>query len=205
MANLSDLLAPPVLAPAVPGWIAALAPGGGFRAEDVRQPQTSPEQSEQPDQPDPHQIALAQAYERGVADARAAAAHDRAADLAARNGLTLAFARLDAEAGLALRQRLADTVAALCEQVIEPALIDRAALAERCGKLVSRLGESVEACALHLHPDDAPLLAEATLERWAIRPDPGLPRGTLLVEGPDGVLADGPEEWRRLIAGALGA
>lgn len=182
-----------------------MAPGTGFRAEDLCRKEQAPQQPELSDQPDAHEAALADAYERGLAEARAEADLHRAADSAARDGLALAFARLDAEAALALRQRLADTVAALCEQVIEPALIDRAALADRCDALATRLGESAEACALHLHPDDVPLLDPAMLERWAIRPDADLPRGTLRLEGPDGVLADGPEEWRRLIAGALGA
>ena len=205
MASLSDLLAPPAAAPAVPGWIAALAPGGGFRVPDVPQPVPPQDEIDAPDLPDPHEGELAEAYARGLADARAEAAQHRSAELASRDSLALAFARLDAEAMLALRQRLADTVAALCEQVIEPALIDRAALAERCEALASQLGESAATCTLHLHPDDVPLLAQATADRWAIRPDPDLPRGSLRLEGPDGVLADGPEEWRRLIAGALGA
>ena len=154
---------------------------------------------------------LASLYPSHVAElqARAAMALERGGTdrlkIAAREQLSLAFARLDVEAMLALRQRLADTVAALCEQVIEPALIDHAALAERCEALATGLGESPATCALHLHPDDVPLLAQGTIDRWAIRPDPDLPRGTLRLEGPDGVLADGPEEWRRLIAGALGA
>lgn len=205
MANLSDLFAPPAAASAVPGWIAALAPGGGFRAKNLPRSEPTPDPVEPSVQPDAHELALAAAYERGLADARAAAEQQRAAETAAREGLALAFARLDAEALLALRQRLADTVAALCAEVIEPALIDRAALAERCTALASQLGESARTCALHLHPDDVPLLAPATAEAWSIRPDPDLPRGTLRLEGPDGVLADGPDEWRRLIAGALGA
>lgn len=204
MANLSDLLAPSAATPAVPGWIAALAPGGGFRAEDLHQPEPVLEQIEQPDQSESFETALAGAYAQGQADARAAAERDHAVSLAARERLSLAFARIDTEAMFALRQRLADTVASLCSQVIEPALIDHAALAERCEALAIRLGESPATCALHLHPDDVPLLAQGTIDRWAIRPDPDLPRGTLRLEGPGGVLADGPEEWRRLIAGALG-
>ena len=204
MANLSDLLAP-AAAPAVPGWIAALAPGRGFETRDLVPLALTPEPPDEPDQPDLHQAALAEAYARGQADGQAQAVQHHVADTAAREGLALAFARLDAEATIALRQRLAEAVAALCEQVIEPALVDRAALAERCTVLATQIGESVGACALHLHPEDLPLLPDAIVEGWAIRPDPDLPRGTLRLEGPDGVFADGPEEWRRLIAGALGA
>lgn len=204
MANLSDVLAPTGDAPVEPGWIAALAPGEGFRAGAMVASPLLPDLHTSPGEPDAIEAALADAYARGARETRAAMAAEQDADAAARGQLALAFARLDAEAALALRQILAQAVASLCEQVIEPARIDHAALASRCGALAAQLGERAAACALHLHPDDVPLLAASTAESWAIRTDPDLPRGTLRLEGPDGVLSDGPEDWRRLIAEALG-
>jgi flagellar assembly protein FliH len=56
-----------------------------------------------------------------------------------------------------------------------------------------------------LHPDDLAMLDDAALVGWQIVPDAGLDRGGLLLEGADGAVADGPSEWRRAIAAALGA
>lgn len=203
MANLSDLLSPDRAVEGSSGWIGALRPAGGFRELAMEAPRAVPEPDASVDLPDERESALAEAYARGMADALLQAEAERDAAEAARSKLALAFARLDAEAALALRHRLAEAVATLCEQVIEPARIDRAALAERCAALANQIGEGVAACALHLHPLDIALLDDETRQQWEIRPDPALPRGTLRLEGADGVLADGPEEWRRLIAGAL--
>lgn len=201
MANLSDLWRDETPHP-VPGWIAALGQPHGFR-DEVRAP-TVPEPVAEPDEQDTVAAALAEAYARGAEDARVQCREEQEAAAAAQGRLALAFARLDAEAALALRQALATAVATLCEQVIEPARIDRAALEQRCADLATQLGEAAAPLALQLHPDDLALLSAETVAGWTIRPDPGLPRGALRLEGPDGVFADGPEEWRRLIAEALG-
>lgn len=204
MANLSDLLGAARGETAVPQWIAAMRPAGGFRAlaeEEIEEPQPEPEPS--PDPGAEMDAALADAYARGQADARLAFEAQQADDTAGREGLTLAFSRLDNAARLALAEQLAEQVANLCSEVIEPVLIDRAALAARCTTLMDSIGDVTGQLTLHLHPDDVSLLDDSVPREWSIHRDPALPRGTLLLAHADGALADGPEEWRRLIAAAL--
>lgn len=205
MANLSDLLAVGAAPRAVPGWIALLGGDGGFCAGT---PVAPPDPAPQDCASDPdalHAAAVSAAYESGHADGLAAAQQQQAGTDAARQGLELAFARLDKAARAALSQRLAAAVAALCEQVIEPALVNREAISARCTALAQSLDDAAAACSLHLNPDDIPLLSPATASAWTLCPDPSLARGTVVLEHAEGALADGPEEWRRLIAAALGA
>jgi flagellar assembly protein FliH len=56
---------------------------------------------------------------------------------------------------------------------------------------------------LRLHPDDAALIEAGDAGGMVIEPDPTLERGSLVLEGPDGTVRDGPAEWRRAIAAAL--
>jgi flagellar assembly protein FliH len=206
MANLSDLTALPVALPVVPRWIAALGSGGGFREQAIAPRADGIEEDcVEADPQSEHGAELAAAYARGQADALAEMAQRRGADEAANEALALAFARLDAAARSALSERLAEAVAGLCEHMIEPAMVDRAAIARRCAALAEAMGDVAGQCSLHLHPDDVPLLSADTRRDWAICPDPSLQRGTLLLEHADGAVADGPEEWRRLIAAALSA
>lgn len=205
MANLSDLLAGAGAPAASTGWIAALGLGAEFRTLEHSDCGRQPASESVPDIVDPGAAALADAYARGLADGIAQAAVDAAQERAALGQLSLSFSRLDAEAASAIGQHLTQAVAALCEQIIEPALIDRTILARRCSALAVQLGAGATSCALHLHPDDVALLAEDMVAGWTIRPRPDLPRGSLRLEGPDGVIADGPDEWRRAIAAALGA
>ena len=204
MANLSDLLAnnPDH---AQPGWVAILGTSRGFVDRPLAMPRPDAVSAEQPDQTARHAGELEEAYRRGHADGQVAAAACQTEQDAARVGLALHFARLDEAARQALAERLTQGVAQLCEQVIAPALIDRAALAQRCAALAQLVGDAANQCTLHLHPDDAALLDPGTRACWPIAPDPALPRGSLLLEHADGAVADGPEEWRRLIAGALSA
>lgn len=148
--------------------------------------------------------ALADAYARGQADARLAFEAQQADDMVARDGLALHFSRLDNAARRAVAERLTEQVAALCGQVIEPVLVDRAVLAARCAALVDAIGDAAGQLTLHLHPDDLPLLDGSVSQGWNVCPDPALVRGSLRLAHDEGALADGPEEWRRLIAGALG-
>ena len=58
---------------------------------------------------------------------------------------------------------------------------------------------------LHLHPDDVALLGAEALAGLRCVPDAGLELGSLVIEGGDGTISDGPAEWRRAIAAALRA
>jgi flagellar assembly protein FliH len=188
---------------------------GGFRS-DVRfvsladqpastmpQPAFDPEPFQQAEPEDPIAIAFAEGYAAGIAEAKARAADLAAKDAAAREGLALALGRLDRELEETLRQRLRDTVAALCEAAIAPLAIDEDALMRRIERAVALFARIDDERVIRLHPDDIALLAPRFTAEWQVLPDAALERGSLRVETASGGIEDGPELWRRAIAEAL--
>lgn len=209
MANSSDwlgLVAEPIAAPQ-PNWMALLGEAGGFRealvfgAAELEAPTPAPESVEP--RPDPVADALARAYAEGEAAGRAAAETQAEAHASRQRALRLAFRSLDEVAAQVLSDDLAATVMALCDAVLAECAIDRDALLARCHAAAKRIGGAADALILHLHPDDAAMLGADALAGWQVKPDPALERGTVLIEGADGVVSDGPAEWRRAIAGAV--
>ena len=215
MANSSEWIgalagaALPAPAPATeePGWLALLAPGGGFREAlpfGAAEPEPSP--PEEP-APDPQAEALARAVAQARAEGEAAghaAAQAEAAEHAARHrALRLTFHTLDEAALGVLAEDLAATVMTLAERVLGEAAVDRAGLLARCRAAAARIGGAADSLALHLHPDDIALLGPEGLAGWRVVPDPALTRGALRIESPEGAVSDGPEEWRRAIAAAV--
>ena len=149
-------------------------------------------------------LALEEAYRRGVDDGRQAAeAEVQAKDRAARE-LRMRFGQLDSAALESMERALASTVLSLCEQVLQQHASDPDALAERCRKAAHKLGDAAQDCALHLNPEDVPLLAKDFAQQWRIVEDELLERGSVLFEGADGLVSDGPAEWREAIAEAIG-
>lgn len=200
MANLSDLVA--ASDPCPPSWIGTLGASRGFVPTPGLHPNPSIN-ARQPSGEDPAEVMRKAAYREGFEAGRAQAQAEYAGQASIADTLGLALARLDQAAERALRQRLTETVASLCEQMIEPHLIDGAALERRCGKALSWIEEGPEQLTLRLHPDDIALLSDATRAAWSIRAEPALPRGTLQIETREGVIRDGPDEWRRAITQAL--
>jgi flagellar assembly protein FliH len=195
------------------GWL-PLEPrsaGTGFRS-DARfvpmaaqaEPAFDAEPFPQVELEDPVAVAFAEGFAAGAAEAQARAAQQAAADSAARELLGLSFARLDADLEDQLRQRLRDTVAALCEAAIAPLALDEDALIRRIERAVSLLARADDTRVIRLHPDDIAMLAPKFAEDWQVVPDPALTRGALRVEtAAGGGVEDGPEHWRRAIAEAL--
>jgi flagellar assembly protein FliH len=214
MANSSDwlgALAEPPGAPP-PGWLALLGEPSGFREmlafgealPEAPPPAPGPAPVPEPEaQPDPAEEALARAYAEGEAAGRAAAEADAAALAARQRSLRLAFRSLDETAAQVLADDLAATVLALCEAVLGECTADRAGLLARCHVAARRIGGAADALILHLHPDDIHLLGDDVVAGWQVTPDPTLERGSVLIEGADGVVSDGPAEWRRAIAAAV--
>ncbi|MEQ8411665.1 MAG: hypothetical protein RIB52_08940 [Erythrobacter sp.] len=204
MANSSDWIAAlgeEAAAREPAGWVAALdaradfRPGAPFAARPAPPPGPSPQEE--------LAAALAAARAEGEAAGRAAARAESEAGEEHRRALRLAFRSLDAAAMDALCADLAETVIALCEEAIGGWTPDSEGLAERCREAARRLGGAPGAFALHLNPADIEALGPEDLEGWRIEPDPALERGALRLEGADGTLADGPEQWRRAIAEAV--
>ncbi|BDW81345.1 hypothetical protein MACH24_07830 [Erythrobacter sp. Dej080120_24] len=213
MASSSDWMSAlaemePVAGPAAPNWIEALGAGhsfvAGFPARDKpkepRRPDAQvPAPAPAPDAPDP----VAEAFARGEAGGRAAAAAEYRAEQEKQRGLRLNFRALDQAAMDSLASELSNTVIALCEAAIAGFTPDPQSLSQRCHEAARRIGSAAAECALHLHPQDIELLAPETREHWRIVPDPAVERGGLRFEGDEGAISDGPADWRRAIAAAI--
>jgi len=192
--------------------LAALTGGdsgpGGFRS-DARF--ALPVRSAAPAVPEPVQVedpvalAWAEGYARGLEDAREEAAEAAAAQAEARAALDLSLTRLDAEQAESLRQRLQDTVLALCEQTLVPYALDTEALARRVERAVAMFARAEDERVIRLHPDDLPLVADRLAADWTVTPDPTLERGALRVESQSGGVEDGPAQWRRALTEAFHA
>lgn len=183
---------------------------GGFRsnARYARIAEASPPHPPplpEPDAPahDPVAIAYAEGYAAGCAIAEGEAEERARIEAEAREGLSLSFARLDHELQEELRQRLRDTVAALCEAAIAPLALDHDALLRRIEKAVSMFARADDERIVRLHPDDIALVSPRFGADWQIAPDATLERGALRVESGNGGVEDGPAAWRRAIAEAL--
>jgi flagellar assembly protein FliH len=199
---------------AAPGWLAQLGEGAGFREAPLfgapeepapPPPPSSPEPAPEPDapEPDPHAEALARAYADGLAAGRAAAEAEGEALARRHRALRLTFRALDEAALEVLAADLAATVEALCAGVLGEAALDPAGLRARCEAAARRIGGAPETLVLHLHPEDIALVDEGALGPMRLAPDPTLERGSVVIAGPEGQVADGPAEWRRAIAAAV--
>jgi flagellar assembly protein FliH len=164
-------------------------------------PAARPEPDAPPD--DPITQAFTEGFAAGCAATQAEAEERARTEAEARDGLTLSFARLDHDLEEELRQRLRDTVAALCEGAIAPLTLDAEALMRRIEKAVSMLARADDERIIRLHPDDIGLISGQFGMDWQIVPDSALERGSLRVESTNGGIEDGPAIWRRAIAEAL--
>ncbi|MCZ8326094.1 MAG: FliH/SctL family protein [Sphingomonadaceae bacterium] len=182
--------------------LAVLGGAGGFASDPRFSGQAIVPPAPPPE--DPVALAWADGHAAGYAEAQAEAALRREADDQARARIELALARLDAEQGEVLRQRLVDTVTALCEAALLPLALDPAALAQRATRAAAMLARADDAAVLRLHPDDLALIEARLPAGLPVEPDPTLERGALRLEGSAGGVEDGPAQWRRAVAEALG-
>lgn len=224
MANSSDWLGalaavpePEIMGDAAPPWLALLADEEGPRfceaplfggapveaPAEPSPPPAVPAPAPEPPASDPLAEACARAHAEGLAAGRAAAEATSEALLARQRSLRLAFRALDEAASAVLAADLEATVLALCAGVLGEAALDPVGLRARCESAARRIGSAPEALVLHLHPDDIAVLDEGALAAMRLAPDPSLERGSVVIAGPEGSIADGPAEWRRAIAAAV--
>lgn len=180
--------------------LAALAAPGGFVCDPRFS--TAPLPMAEPD--DATATAWHEGYVAGEAAAREDAEARAAADDAARAGIELALARLDAEQGEILRRRLIETVEALCGAALAPLAHDDGALLARIERAAAMLARADDQRVLRLHPDDLALVGKRLPADLPVEPDPALERGALRLESGTGGVEDGPGQWRRIIAEAVG-
>lgn len=152
----------------------------------------------------PSRALLEESYRKGEAAGRAAALAEIEATQQAERALRLRFGTLDSAALEVMEEALAETVLNLCGQLMESFAIDQKALNARCREAAKRLGAAASQCTLQLNPQDICLLDAELHDRWQITENPELERGSVLFEGADGQVSDGPLEWRCAIAEALG-
>jgi flagellar assembly protein FliH len=183
------------------------AEGTGFTADPrfaEAGPARAPAHAEDaPPPPDPLALAHALGFAEGEAAARATAEAQSTRAENARARLDLAFARLDAELTEQLRQRLTETVAALCEATLAPLALDRPLLADRVRRAVALFSRADDERVIRLNPDDLEAVRPLLPADWTFAPDPALAPGALRVETASGGAEDGPDQWRRAIAEAL--
>lgn len=152
---------------------------------------------------DPVEQAWDDGYAAGLVEARTEAEARAAEQEAVLARLQLSLGQIDAEMQERLRERLLETVAALCEAAIAPLALDADALRRRVEKACTLLADSEGERVLRLHPDDIALIGKFLPQTYVITKDIALERGTLVVETCQGGVEDGPAVWRRAIAEAL--
>lgn len=155
-------------------------------------------------EPDPVAEAYRKGFEEGRAEAEAHAAEREREREAQRQAIELAFARFDAASAEALRERLRQTVLALCEEAVLPLAIDPEGLAARVKKAVAMLQRVQDERRVLLHPDDIALVRDRLPADLELVPDPAVERGALRIDSEDGGIEDGPKQWRRILAEAFG-
>jgi len=147
------------------------------------------------------------AYERGYREGAGKAAEDaRLAEHqrdARRSAIELAFAQLDADDAERLRERLRQTVLALCEAAVLPLALDAEGLVARVGRAVAMLQRAQDERLVRLHPDDLALIEGRLPAAFRVEPDPTVERGGLRIETADGGIEDGPSHWRRALGEAF--
>ena len=155
------------------------------------------------DAPDPVAASFADGYAAGVEHAQTVAAQLMAEEAEARAALDLSFVRLDAEMAEGLRQRLSETVMALCEATLVPFALDTDVLQRRVERAVSMLSRAEDERVIRLNPEDMKLVSPRLPQDWKVVEDASLPRGSLRVETATGGVEDGPLQWRAALAEAL--
>lgn len=182
---------------------AAFAGSSGFRSDArfAAAAEPAPLPAAEPD--DPLSVAWAAGYAAGAGQAQTDAASQARIEAEARDRLSLSFTRLNRELEELLRQRLRDTIAALCETALAPLALNEAALMRRIERAVAMFARADDERVIRLHPDDLALVSAQFSDEWQVLPDAALERGALRVESANGGVEDGPAQWRMELAEAL--
>ena len=152
---------------------------------------------------DPLLEAFERSYGEGIAAARAEAEQRELERDAAAERMEQALVRMDEQAAADMRERLRQTVLALCEGAVLPLALDMDGLATRIRHAVAMLQRAQDERRVLLNPQDYELIKSRLPADLIASPDPSVERGALRIETPDGGIEDGPREWRRALAEAF--
>ena len=179
--------------------LAELGGRGSFTANARFAPDVAPVANRDP---------VAEAFQAGMAEGRRLAEEAAQAQFdemaSAERTIELAFARFDTASAQLLQERLRVTVDAICQAMAGEIAIDSDRLSTRVEAAVSMLRRKHDERVVHLNPADIALVRERVDPALRLEPDASLRRGQLRVEGEDGGVEDGAEQWRTALAEALG-
>tara|TARA_R100000049_G_C1955142_1_gene108121 strand:+ start:6255 stop:6854 length:600 start_codon:yes stop_codon:yes gene_type:complete len=178
-------------------------PNAAFRGAHTQAQPAYAANSDAPAKGDPVAEAHARGYEEGRDAAMREMAAIRAEEDAARTAITLAFARFDEDSAQALRERLRETVIALCEDAVLPLALDTEGLARRVEAAAALLQRKTDERVIRIHPTDLALVQPLVDPALTLLADPSIERGGLRIDTEDGGVEDGPGQWRQAIAEAL--
>lgn len=170
---------------------------GSFRAlyadgQDVRPRRASSPEPRHEAPVDPVEQARAQAFALGFDEGSRVTAEALAADQEARQRLADALEQFSPAASGTLSTMLSAAVIGLVSQIVGEVDIDVDLLRQRCETIAAFIDEGEGRGALHLHPDDVPLV-EGMAIAVPVVADAGLKRGCVRLDTADGWIEDGPD------------
>jgi len=151
---------------------------------------------------DPLADAHAAGYAEGLAAAAAATQETAARDGALLGDLAVAIGgdRIDRERVAA---QLRQTVLFLVSKLVGEVGIAPDVLAGRIETAAELLSDSAESALLRVHPDDVSLLEGRLPKTIFAAGDPGVARGSFVLESASTIVEDGPELWLDQLAQAI--
>ncbi len=169
------------------------APRSGFRAlyadgKTVTRSSPVPDPGESED---PLEQARIEAFTMGFEEGHRVASEAATTDAQAIADLTTALAHLAPASGT-LSTLLSSAVIRLVGQIVGEVEVDTGLLLERCRTVAAFIEKDEGKSALHLNPDDMPLIESADIG-VPIVADASLRRGTVRLDTADGWIEDGPD------------
>ena len=171
------------------GRFAAFAAGEAPRFSAWDSP--APEPVSETPAPDPRIAIEAEAFARGFQEGYAAASATLSDDQGATARLVDALDALRPKAASDLAPLLAETVSRLVRQIVGEVTVDSDRLADRIRGIVAVIEEDGGPARLRLHPADIARIDGFT-PPLPILADPSLAEGTIVAEGSQGWVEDGP-------------
>ena len=182
----------------------AAVPRPGFRAlyadgQSVARP--APIRSEPTEAEDPMEQARIEAFTMGFEEGHRVASETMAADTQAMADLTEALGQLAPATGT-LSTMLSSAVIRLVAQIVGEVEVDTGLMMERCQTVAAFIEDNEGKSALHLNPEDVPLIEGAGIG-VPIVADANLRRGAVRLDTAEGWIEDGPDVRLSRLKGML--